>query len=142
MEKKLNHSMDRWGNEMLPGQMVRCSTGTLELSHSNHININQGFRITILDLCLSLLNEKIGFDNRFLISLILNNLQKAFNTMNHGTFLGKLHPIGFCFKTITWFESYLPDQIFWLNINNYLIMWCSTRTNLSPLMLLSHVNIT
>ena len=40
--------------------------------------------------------------------------------MNHRIFLGKLHAIGFSSKTITWFKSYLPDQIFWVKINNYL----------------------
>ena len=130
--------------------MVRCFIGNLELSNSNYVSINQGFIIIILDLCLSFLNGKvlISFDDRFLISFILIKLQKMFNKMNHRIFLGKLNAIGFSSKTITWFKSYLPDQIFWVKINNYLSelskMSCGVQQglNFDLLLFLSYVNVT
>ena len=89
-----------------------------------------------------------SFDDRFLISFILIKLQKMFNKMNHRIFLGKLNAIGFSSKTITWFKSYLPDQIFWVKINNYLSelskMPCGVQQglNFDLLLFLSYVNVT
>ena len=51
--------------------------------------------------------------------MILIDLQKAFDTINHGNFLGKLHAIGFSEQTIAWFKSYLSDQTLKVNINNH-----------------------
>ena len=68
--------------------------------------------------------------------------------MNHRIFPGKLHAIGFSSKTITWFKPYLPDQIFWVKINNYLYvlskMSCGVQQglNFDLLMFLSYVNVT
>ena len=51
--------------------------------------------------------------------MMLINLQKAFNTINHEVILGKLHAIGFSEKTIAWFKSYLSDRAFKVNTNNH-----------------------
>ena len=78
-----------------------------------------GFRKTIsTDLCLSFLNDKIlkGFNKGLLTGMILIDLQKAFDTINHEILPGKLHAIGFSEKTVTWFKSYLSDQAFKVNI--------------------------
>ena len=53
------------------------------------------------------------------MGMILIDLQKAFDTINHEILLGKLHAIGFYGKTIAWFKSYLSDRAFLFNINNY-----------------------
>ena len=51
--------------------------------------------------------------------MILIDLQKAFDTINHEILLGKLHPISFSQKTVAWFKLYLPDRAFKVNINNH-----------------------
>ena len=42
--------------------------------------------------------------------MIITDLQKAFDTINHEILLGKLHAIGFLEKTIARFKAYLSDQ--------------------------------
>ena len=51
--------------------------------------------------------------------MIVIDLKKAFDTINHETLLGKLHAIGFSEKTVTRLKSYLSDQAFKDNINNH-----------------------
>ena len=55
------------------------------------------------DLCLSYLNEKIlkGFDNGFFTGMILIDLQKVFDTIDHYVLLQKLKAIGFCDDTVS-----------------------------------------
>ena len=51
--------------------------------------------------------------------MILIDLQKAFDTINHEILLGKLHAIGFPERAVAWFKSYLSKQAFKVNINNH-----------------------
>ena len=53
------------------------------------------------DLCLSYLNDKIlkGFDNGLFTVMILIDLKKAFDTIDHDIMLEKLKAIGFCVDT-------------------------------------------
>ena len=51
--------------------------------------------------------------------MILIDLQKTFDTINHEIRLGKLHPIGFSEKTLVRFKSYLLDRTFKVSINNH-----------------------
>ena len=84
-------------------------------------NYQSGFRKNhSTDLCLSFLNDKIlkGFDKGLFTGVILIDLQKAFETINHKVLLGKLHAIGFSEKTVAWFKSYLSDRTFKFNIHN------------------------
>ena len=53
------------------------------------------------------------------MGMILIDLQKAFDTINHEIPLGKLHAIGFSEKTVAWFKSYLLDRAFKVNTNNH-----------------------
>ena len=64
------------------------------------------------DLCVFFLNDKItkGFDKGLFNGMILIDIQKAFDTINHEILLGKLHAIGFSKKVTAWFKPYLPDQ--------------------------------
>ena len=72
------------------------------------------------DLCLSYLNDKIlkGFDNGIFTGMILIDLQKGFDTINHNIMLEKLKTISFCDETISWFHSYLTDRTFLVTIEN------------------------
>ena len=52
-------------------------------------------------LCVSFLNDKIlkGFNKGLFTGMILTDLQKALNTINHEIFIGKLDAIGLFEKT-------------------------------------------
>ena len=72
------------------------------------------------DLCLSYLNDKIlkGFDNGLFTGMILIDLQKAFDTIDHNILLEKLKAVGFCDDTVNWLHSYLTDRTFLVSIEN------------------------
>ena len=72
------------------------------------------------DTCLSYLTDKIrtGFDCGLLTGMILIDLQKAFDTINHNILLKKMSSIGFSSQSITWFGSYLSNRRFQVNIKN------------------------
>ena len=61
------------------------------------------------DSCLSYLNNKIatGFESGLYTGMILIDLQKAFDTVNHDILLKKMEFIGFSEETTKWFKSYL-----------------------------------
>ena len=71
---------------------------------------------------MSFLTDKVlkGFDEGLLIGMILLDLQKAFDTIDHEILLQKLKAIKFSESTIKWFKSYLSERIFLVNIENKL----------------------
>ena len=78
--------------------------------------------------------------------MILIDLQKAFDTINHEIFLGKLHATGFSEKVLAWFKSYLSDRAFKVNISNHFldfskISWAVPQGSiLGPLPFLLYAN--
>ena len=50
-----------------------------------------------------------GFDQGLMTGMILVELQKAFDTIDHDILLKKLSAIGFSNHTIGWFKSYLSN---------------------------------
>ena len=50
------------------------------------------------------------------IGMILIDLQKAFDTINHKILLNKLLPIGFSKNLISWYESYLAECHFTVEV--------------------------
>ena len=54
------------------------------------------------------------------MGLILIDIQKAFDTIDHKIILKKMGCIGFSEKVISWFESYLPGRTFKVNIDKML----------------------
>ena len=61
-----------------------------------------------------------GFDDGLFTGMILIDLQKAFDTIDHDIFLKKLNCLGFSDTAISWFKSYLEDRYFRVNIDNNL----------------------
>ena len=51
--------------------------------------------------------------------MILIDLQKAFNTVNHEILLGIFHSVAFSKKASACFKSYLSDRAFKANIHNH-----------------------
>ena len=51
-----------------------------------------------------------SFESGLYAGMILINLQKAFDTVNHITLLKKMKFMGFSEKTTKWFKSYLPNR--------------------------------
>ena len=49
--------------------------------------------------------------------MVLIDLQKAFDTIDHQILLKKMKYLGFSKNTITWFKSYLCEQKFKISIN-------------------------
>ena len=72
------------------------------------------------DTCLSYLNDKvqIGFEQSWITGMILIDLQKAFDTINHDILLIKIHCLGFSEPTIQWFRPYLTNRLFSVNFDN------------------------
>ena len=68
----------------------------------------------LTDLCLSYLNSKIlkDFDSVLFNGMILIDLQKALDTINHNILFKKLMAMGFCDDTVSWLHSYLTDWVF------------------------------
>ena len=80
-----------------------------------------GFRKYYLtDTCLSYLNNKvqIGFEQGLMTGMILIDLQKAFDTIDHDILLQKMHCLSFSEPTRQWFRSYLTNRLFSVNVGN------------------------
>ena len=76
-------------------------------------NCQSGFRKNhSTDSCLRFLHDKIlkGFDKGLMTSMILIDLKKAFDTIDHDILLKKLSAIDFSNHTICWFELYLSND--------------------------------
>ena len=72
------------------------------------------------DFCLAQLIDFVatGMDKQMHISIILVDLQKAFDTLDRGVLLKKLKHFGFRASVIKWFESYLSNRTFLVCIDN------------------------
>ena len=94
------------------------------LSKNNILyNSQYGFRpYHSTNLCLAHLTYKMlkEFDEGLLTEMILIDLQKAFDTINHEFLLQKLKAIRFLEQSIQWFRSYLREQIFLVETENKL----------------------
>ena len=68
----------------------------------------------------SFLNDKIlkRFDLGLVTGMILIDLQKAFDTINHDIVLKILSIICFTDDTVKWFQSHLSNRKFTLNLEN------------------------
>ena len=92
------------------------------LSNNEILYNNQsGFRKNHLtDSCLTFLHDKIlkGSDKGLMTGIIMIDLQKAFDTIDHDILLKKLSAIGFSNHTIGWFKSYLSNRLFRVNLGN------------------------
>ena len=97
---------------------------------------------------LSFLNDNIleGFDDSLVTGMILIDLQKAFDTINHNIILKKLSIIAFSDHNVKWLQSYLSSRKFTTNLENSFSevssISCSVlqRSILRPLLFLIYFN--
>ena len=80
-----------------------------KLLYSFQSGLRRGFST---ETCLIHLSDYIRFnmDKGNLIGMVLLDLQKAFDTVDHGILLMKLEAIGLHVDAIRWFRSYLSDR--------------------------------
>ena len=100
------------------------------------------------DTCLTHLSDYIRFqmDKSSLTGMVLLDLQKAFDTVDHRILLMKLETIGLNADCLRWFQSYLSGRTQLVNVQGT----CSSFTNVScgvpqgsilgPLLFLIYVN--
>ena len=94
-------------------EKVAFNQFSLYLSQNNHLSPHQSGNkkystetLNIL-MCDSLLD---AMDNKKLSALILLDLSKAFDSINHAILLRKLRCVGASDKTVKWFQSYLSGR--------------------------------
>ena len=102
-------------------RLVHYQTQDYLDEHGILYKYQSGFRTKhSTDTCLTLLNNTIlnGIDRGLLTGMILIDLQKAFDTIDHEIFSMKLECMGFGKSTILWYKSYLKNRTFRVNIEN------------------------
>ena len=70
------------------------------------------------DFCLSYLADKIykGFDSGLLAGVILIDLHKTFDTIDHNILLLKIPSLGFSREVVSWCKSYISSRKFTVNV--------------------------
>ena len=87
-----------------------------------------------------------GFDEGLLTGMILTDLQKACDTINHEILFKKLKAMGFSEECVAWFQLYFSERILFIRIENqpsdYGRILCGVPQGLvlGPLHFLIHVN--
>ena len=101
-------------------KVIHCQTEQYLNENNILYKYQSGFRTKhSTDTCLSLLNNTIlnGIDKGMLTGMILIDLQKAFDTIDHKIFLSKIACLGFSKSTIAWYKSYLDNRTFLVNVD-------------------------
>ena len=77
-------------------------------------SLQSGFRPSFsTDTCLINMSDTIrkGWDNGDLTGMVIVDLQKAFDTVDHEILLYKLKAIGLSEHSVTWMQSYLRGRL-------------------------------
>ena len=97
---------------------------------------------------MSYLTDKIsnGFNSGLLTEMILTDLQKAFDTIDHYILLQKSRSLGFSNEVIDWLRSHLRSRKFHVNVHDKFSTTAELRCGvpqgsiLGPLLFLLHIN--
>ena len=79
--------------------------------------------------CLLVLIEKV-LDKRGFAGLLLTDLSKAFDCIDHELIIAKLHAYGFNIKSLELIPSYLYDQIQRVKINSSFSHWSKVQSGI------------
>ena len=82
--------------------------------------------------CLLVLIEKCGkvLDKRGFAGLVLTDLFKVFDCINHELLIAKLHSYGFDIKSLELIHSYLHDRIQRVKINSSFSHWSNVESGI------------
>ena len=130
-------------------KVIHDQTSTFLNSRNLLYNYQSGFcKNHSTDFCFSFLNAKIlkGFNQGLITGMILIDLQKALDTVNHDILLQKLYAIGFSKHSVNWFQSYLTNTTFLFNLGNVFSQPACVSSSvtqgsiLGPLLFLIYIN--
>ena len=102
-------------------RVINEPTAEFYEKHKILYKFSSGFRKNhSTDICLSYLTDKVSnnFDSGLLPGIILIDLQKAFDTIDHYILRQKLPSLGFSNEVIGWFRSYLRSRKFHVNVHD------------------------
>ena len=97
---------------------------TNKILYMNQSGFRQGFSTETALIGLTD-NIRLNFDQGNLTGMILLDLQKAFDTVDHEILLKKLSAAGLSIPATSWFGSYLKDRNQFVELNN-------TKSDLNP----------
>ena len=102
-------------------ELIHKQTSSFLSNNEILYNYQSGLRKShSTDSCLTFLHDKIlkGFDKGLMTGMILVDLQKTFDAIDHDILLKKLTTIGFSNHTIGWFKLYFSNRLFRVNLEN------------------------
>ena len=102
-------------------ELIHKQTSSFLSNNEILYNYQSGLRKShSTDSCLTFLHDKIlkGFDKGLMTGMILVDLQKTFDAIDHDILLKKLTTIGFSNHTIGWFKLYFSNGLFRVNLEN------------------------
>ena len=133
----------------VPERIVRQQTMEFIDKYNILYKFQSGFRkYHSTDFCLSYLTDKIskGFDSGLLTGVILIDLQKAFDTIDHNILLQKMSSLEISREVIDWYKSYLSSRKFHVNVHDKFSTSADLRCGvpqksiLGPLLFLLYIN--
>ena len=101
----------------------------------NHYSQNYNVvsvRDIVCNICLLVLIEKCRkvLDKRGFAGLLLTDLSKAFDCIDHELQIAKLHAYGFNIKSLEFIHSYLYDRIQRVEINSSFSHWSKVESGI------------